>query len=145
MGAGKPIVSVNYLDSNKISVVKVVGISESLNMTSTQYATAVALLFAGYVLMQLPSNICLAHLRPSIYIPVVMAVWGLLSALVDVTRNADGLYALHLLLGFVAAASHPGALFLISYWYKRSEMGVRGAFLFSGSQLGSVLRLDRYW
>ena len=31
-----------------------------------------------------------------------------------------------------------GALFLISSWYKRSEMGVRSAFLFSGSQLGSA-------
>lgn len=80
-------------------------------MNSTQYATAVALLFAGYVLMQLPSNIFLAHLRPSVYIPCVMAVWGTLSALVGATQNAGGLYALRFFLGFVEAAFYRKSLY----------------------------------
>jgi hypothetical protein len=58
--------------------------------------------------MQIPSNIFLAHLRPSIYIPTVMAVWGMLSALVGATYNAGGLYALRFLLGFVEAAFYRG-------------------------------------
>ncbi|KAL3462654.1 major facilitator superfamily domain-containing protein [Aspergillus heterothallicus] len=128
----------NYLDRNNISAAKVAGISDSLNLSSTQYATAVALLFVGYVLMQIPSNIFLAQIKPAIYLPTVMAVWGMLSALVGATHNASGLYALRFLLGFVEAAFYPGALFLISSWYKRSEMGVRSAILFSGSQLGSA-------
>lgn len=73
-------------------------------MTSEQYATAVAILFAGYVLMQLPSNIFLAQMRPSWYLPGVMTIWGMLSALVGVTHNAGGLYALRFFLGFVEAA-----------------------------------------
>lgn len=80
------------------------GISDSLHLTSTQYSTAVALLFAGYVLMQLPSNIFLANLRPSWYIPGVMATWGMLSALVGAVHNSGGLYTLRFLLGFVEAA-----------------------------------------
>lgn len=88
-----------------------------------------------------------------------MAVWGMLSALVGAVHNAGGLYALRFLLGFVEAAFYresffigiipgkytwlihavaAGALFLISSWYKREEMGVRSAFLFSGSQVGSA-------
>ncbi|CAG7920758.1 unnamed protein product [Penicillium olsonii] len=128
----------NYLDRNNISAAKVAGIATSLHMSSTQYATSVAILFAGYVLMQLPSNIFLSQLRPSVYLPTVMAIWGMLSALVGVVHNYSGLYALRFLLGFVEAAFYPGALFLISSWYKREEMGVRSAFLFSGSQLGSA-------
>ncbi|KAL2789216.1 major facilitator superfamily domain-containing protein [Aspergillus keveii] len=128
----------NYLDRNNISAAKVAGISDSLHLSSTQYATAVALLFVGYVLMQIPSNIFLAQIKPSIYLPAVMAIWGMLSALVGAVHNASGLYALRFLLGFVEAAFYPGALFLISSWYKRSEMGVRSAILFSGSQLGSA-------
>ncbi|KAI8307790.1 hypothetical protein K4K61_003178 [Colletotrichum sp. SAR11_59] len=49
-----------------------------------------------------------------------------------------GLYAIRFFLGIVEAAFLPGALFLISSWYKRDEMGFRGAILFSGSQLGSA-------
>ncbi|KAL4972759.1 major facilitator superfamily domain-containing protein [Aspergillus desertorum] len=115
----------NYLDRNNISAAK--------------YATAVALLLAGYVLMQIPSNIFLDNLRPSIYVPTVMAIWGMLSAIVGAAYNAGGLYALRFLLGFVEAAFyHSRALFVISSCYKRSEMGVRSTFLFSGSQLGSA-------
>jgi len=93
-----------YVLQNNISAAKVAGIEESLHMDSTEYATAVALLFAGYVLMQLPSNIFLAHLRPSVYIPTVMVIWGALSALVGATHNAGGLFALRFFLGFVEAA-----------------------------------------
>ncbi|KAH8669787.1 major facilitator superfamily domain-containing protein [Tricladium varicosporioides] len=117
----------NYLDRNNIAAAKVAGIAKSLKLSDTQYATAVALLFVGYVLMQIPSNIFLAQIRPSIYIRCVMALWGLISALTGV-----------ILLGFVEAAFYPGALFLISSWYKRQELGVRNAILFSATQLGSA-------
>ncbi|KAI0013753.1 MFS general substrate transporter [Xylariaceae sp. FL0662B] len=128
----------NYLDRNNIAAAKVAGIDKTLHLSSSQYGTAVAILFVGYVLMQLPSNIFLASLRPPIYLPLCMAVWGTLSALTGVVSNAAGLFALRFFLGFVEAAFYPGALFLISSWYRRSEMGLRSAILFSATQLGSA-------
>ncbi|KAF7547235.1 hypothetical protein G7Z17_g7870 [Cylindrodendrum hubeiense] len=128
----------NYLDRNNIAAAKVAGLATTLQLTATQYATAVAILFVGYVLMQIPSNIFLANLRPSIYLPTCMAIWGLLSTLTGVVQNASGLYATRFFLGFIEAAFYPGALFLISSWYKRSEMGLRSAVLFSATQLGSA-------
>ena len=80
------------------------GIEASLHLTSTQYATSVSILFVGYVSMQIPSNIFLAQLRPSIYLPCVMAVWGLLSALTGVAQNAAGLYTTRFFLGIFEAA-----------------------------------------
>ena len=41
-------------------------------------------------------------------------------------------------LGFVESAFYPGALFLLSTWYKRSELGKRMAFLFGATQIGSA-------
>jgi MFS family permease len=73
-------------------------------MTSTQYSTSVAILFVGYVLMQIPSNIFLSQIRPSLYIPTVMAIWGLISALTGIVRNPAELYAARFFLGFVEAA-----------------------------------------
>ncbi|KAF2629850.1 MFS general substrate transporter [Macroventuria anomochaeta] len=128
----------NYLDRNNIAAAKVAGIAKSLHINSTQYATAVAILFVGYVIMQIPSNIFLTQIRPSLYLPCIMAVWGLLSLATGFVHNAAGLYATRFFLGFVEAAFYPGALFLLSSWYTRSELGVRSAFLFSGSQLGSA-------
>ncbi|KAK1449570.1 pantothenate transporter liz1 [Colletotrichum melonis] len=128
----------NYLDRNNIAAAKVAGLADSLKLATAQYATAVAILFVGYVLMQIPSNMFLAQLRPSIYLPSCMAVWGVLSTVTGVIHNAAGLYAIRFFLGCVEAAFYPGALFLISSWYKRSEMGLRSAILFSATQLGSA-------
>lgn len=88
---------------------------------------------------QIPSNIFLAQLRPSIYIPACMAVWGIVSTCTGAVQSAGGLYAARFILGFVEACFYPGAIFLLSSWYKRSELGVRCAYLYSGSQVGSAI------
>lgn len=82
-------------------------------MSSNEYATAVAILFVGYVLMQIPSNIFLANLRPSWYLPGCMALWGLISALTGIVQNAAGLWATRFFLGFVEAAFYRKRLFTI--------------------------------
>ncbi|KND88218.1 putative transporter [Tolypocladium ophioglossoides CBS 100239] len=117
----------NYLDRNNIAAAKVAGIATSLKLTSNEYATAVAILFAGYVLMQIPSNVFLAHLRPSIYLPTCMAIWGVLSILTGVVQNAAGLYAVRFLLGFVEAAFYRSAFSgLIGAGIQHGLDGARG-------------------
>ncbi|KAK2777492.1 major facilitator superfamily transporter [Colletotrichum kahawae] len=128
----------NYLDRKNIAAAKVAGIKDSLRLDDTQYETAVSILFVGYILMQIPSNIYLTQIRPSLFIPACVVVWGGMSAATGAVTNLSGLYAIRFFLGIVEAAFLPGALFLISSWYKRDEMGFRGAILFSGSQLGSA-------
>ena len=64
----------NYLDRQNISSAKIAGISADLGLTANDYSTAVAVLFAGYVSLQVPSNmlaskikypgICEWHLAP---------------------------------------------------------------------------------
>lgn len=77
---------------------------QDLGLSSTQYATAIALLFVGYILMQLPSNVYLAQVRPSLYLPTVMIVWGVISTATGVCHNSSGLYATRFFLGVVEAA-----------------------------------------
>jgi len=45
---------------------------------------------------------------------------------------------LRFLLGFVEAAFFPGALFLLSKWYKRDELGLRTALLFCGCLISNA-------
>jgi len=89
----------NYIDAAKVA-----SIAQSLHMDSTQYATAVAILFVGYVIMQIPSNLFLTQIRPSLYLPFVMAAWSVLSLVTGFVKNAAGLYATRFFLGFVEAA-----------------------------------------
>lgn len=48
------------------------------------------------------------------------------------THDFKGALLTRFFLGFVEAAFFPGALFLISKWYKRSELGLRTAYLSCG-------------
>lgn len=52
--------------------------------------------------------------------------------LAGTTHSFTGALLTRFFLGFVEAAFFPGALFLLSKWYKRSELGLRTAYLSCG-------------
>lgn len=52
----------------------------------------------------------------SVYISVVMLLWGMISTLSGVTTNFSGMVAIRFFLGFVEAAFLPGALMILSKW-----------------------------
>lgn len=44
-------------------------------MKGTDYNLATSILFVGYLLMQLPSNLLLTRVRPSLFLGIAMAIW----------------------------------------------------------------------
>lgn len=67
--------------------------------------TSVSILFVGYLLMQVPSNLFLNKIgKPAIYLPACMVVWGIISAATAACQNYAGLIACRFMLGFVEAA-----------------------------------------
>lgn len=46
----------NYLDRNNIAAARLKGLQDDLNLTNTQYSTCLSILYVGYILMQIPSN-----------------------------------------------------------------------------------------
>ena len=70
-------------------------------MKGTDFNLATSILFVGYILMQLPSNLLITRVRPGSYIGVVMFVWGAISAAQAGSRSFGGLVALRFILGFV--------------------------------------------
>ena len=134
----------NYLDRNNIAAARLAGLQDppskgGLSLTSTQYLTALSILFVGYVLMQIPSNLFLNKIgKPALYLPTVMIVWGIISAATAGAQSYGGLIAIRFFLGFVEAAYFPGCLFFLSSWYTRKELGFRTALLYSGSLLSGA-------
>ncbi|KAL9054594.1 MAG: hypothetical protein Q9162_004057 [Coniocarpon cinnabarinum] len=132
----------NYLDRNNIASARLAGkkgLQDGLNMTDTQYETTVSILFVGYILMQVPSNLFLNKIgRPGIYLPAVMVVWGCISGATAGCQSFGGLLADRFFLGFVEAAYFPGCLFFLSSWYTRKELAFRTAMLYSGSLLSGA-------
>lgn len=86
--------------------------------------------------MQIPSNLFLNRIgKPSLYLPGVMAVWGVVSGATGAVNSFSGLLACRFFLGFVEAPYFPGCLFFLSTWYTRKELALRTALLYSGATL----------
>ncbi|KAF9888513.1 hypothetical protein FE257_008620 [Aspergillus nanangensis] len=129
----------NYLDRNNIAAARLKGLQADLNMDYSQYATCLSILYVGYILMQVPSNIFINRIeRPSLYISLVMLVWGLISTLSGVATNFAGMVVIRFFLGFVEAAFLPGALMILSKWYTRKELTLRNAILFCGNLISNA-------
>ncbi|ODN84940.1 hypothetical protein, variant [Cryptococcus amylolentus CBS 6039] len=128
----------NYLDRNALSSARVQGIEKSLGMVGNQFNTAISLLFVGYILGQIPSNMILSKTRPSIYLGTCVMIWSLVSLSTGFVKNYHQLLAVRILLGFTESPYFPGALFLLSTWYTKQELAFRTAFLYCGSLLAGA-------
>lgn len=129
----------NYLDRNNIAAARLRGLEEDLNLSQTQYQTCLSILYVGYILMQVPSNIYMNTVqRPSLYIGVIMLLWGMISTLSGIVTGFSGMVATRFFLGFVEAAFLPGALLILSKWYTRRELTTRNAVLFCGNLISNA-------
>ncbi|OJJ80115.1 putative MFS transporter [Aspergillus glaucus CBS 516.65] len=78
------------MDSN-LSQARLGTLEKDLNMTGTDYNLATSILFVGYLLMQLPSNLLLTKIRPSLFLGIAMAIWGVISACQAATTSFTGI------------------------------------------------------
>ncbi|KAK1625764.1 major facilitator superfamily domain-containing protein [Colletotrichum phormii] len=128
----------NYLDRNAITVARLDGIENELNLTSTKYQTCVSILFVGYILGQIPSNMLITRVRPSWFMASTMALWSIVSAVTGVTKDFKGLLLTRFFLGITEAPFYPGALYLLGIFYTRKEIATRISILFTANICGTA-------
>ncbi|EIW75723.1 sugar transporter [Coniophora puteana RWD-64-598 SS2] len=124
----------NYIDRNNASAARLRGLQTDLHLNDTQFASLLSILYVGYIIMQVPSNMFVNKTgRPALVLPIFMMIWGMISILTGISKDFVGALLTRFFLGFVEAAFFPGSLFLISKWYKRNEVGLRVAILYCGN------------
>ncbi|PSR80855.1 major facilitator superfamily domain-containing protein, partial [Coniella lustricola] len=129
----------NYLDRNNIAAARLKGLQTDLNLTNPQYETCLSILYVGYIIMQVPSNMFINRIpRPSLYLSAVMLLWGMLSTVTGTVTDFTGMVVVRFFLGFVEAAFLPGALLILSKWYTRRELTKRNAILFCGNLISNA-------
>ncbi|KAL1887194.1 hypothetical protein Sste5346_010369 [Sporothrix stenoceras] len=138
-----PIVGIlyilNYIDRQNLAAAKLQGITQDLNMSTTQFATAVSILFVGYLPFQIPSNLLITKIsRPGMYICVAVAIWGSISAATAAVNTYSQLVGVRVILGVVEAVFFPGAVYYLSAWYTKRELGKRFAALYIAQQVGNA-------
>lgn len=61
--------------------------NKDLHLTGTQYNIALTVFFFPYALLEVPSNMVLKVVRPSVWIAVMMLAWGTVMALMGIVKN----------------------------------------------------------
>ncbi|KAH8683850.1 major facilitator superfamily domain-containing protein [Ilyonectria robusta] len=131
----------NYLDRNNIAQARLDDFESDVGLAGNQFNVAVSILNVGYMLAQLPSNMILTRVRPSIYLPCCVMVWSCISAATAGVTSFSGLIAVRFFLGIVEAPFFRMfliAFFMLSAWYTRKELALRTAVLYSGLVLATA-------
>jgi MFS family permease len=125
----------NYLDRNAIAQARLSGLEDDLRLHGSQFNVCVSILFVGYTLVQLPSNMLMStnRVRPSLWMCVWMLSWAVISACTALARSYQGLIAIRFLLGIAEAPLYSGAIYLLSIFYPRREIATRIGILYSAN------------
>uniref|UniRef100_A0A0W0FXF6 Major facilitator superfamily (MFS) profile domain-containing protein n=2 Tax=Moniliophthora roreri TaxID=221103 RepID=A0A0W0FXF6_MONRR len=113
-------------------------LEEDLGLNDNQYLISLTVFFFSYTAFEVPSNIFLKRLRPSIWLSGLMLFWGVMMTVQGLVHNYGGLVTMRFFLGTFEAGLFPGVIYYLSCWYKRSEFGIRAAVFFSAATVSGA-------
>lgn len=125
--------------SNNYAAARLQGLEKDLGLVGDQYQTGLSILFVGYILGQIPSNLLLNYCgRPSWYLGFFTIAWGAVSALTALVKGFGSIMACRFILGIVEAPFFPGVLFYLSRWYTKEELNFRMSIFYSGALIAGA-------
>lgn len=93
----------------------------------------------AYCIMLIPSQVILTYVRPSLWLPGLEILWGLMTGLIAMTTSAKQVYVLRVFLGLCESSAWPGMMTLFMYWYTPTELAKRMGFYHSCQAVGSMM------
>ncbi|KAK2063364.1 MFS general substrate transporter [Colletotrichum caudatum] len=124
---------VNYLDRSNLNNAYVSGMKEELGFVGDQLNQINTCFTVGYVIGQIPSNLSLHYVKPRIWFPLMMVIWGALTMCTASVHSPQSIMAIRFLQGIAEASTFVGTHYILGAWYTERELGKRsGIFTASG-------------
>ncbi|GAM85411.1 hypothetical protein ANO11243_034180 [Dothideomycetidae sp. 11243] len=123
----------SYLDRGNIGNAKIEGLMHDLRLNSSMFNWCMTSFVLVYSVCEVPSILLLRRFRPSIYLPGLMVLWGLVLTLSGFAHNYTGLLITRVCLAIAEAGLYPGMVYLVTVWYCRYEIQVRQAYFFAAA------------
>ncbi|TBU41641.1 MFS general substrate transporter [Dichomitus squalens] len=127
-----------YLDQQNITNAYVSGMQEDLGLHGNQLNYITTAWTCGYVIGQIPSNMLITRIRPSIWIPAMEVIWSVLTMTLASAKNFETLLAVRFLVGLAESTFYPAIQYVIGSWYKGDELGKRACIFHTASALGPM-------
>lgn len=99
----------------------------------------------GYIACEVPANIVLKMWRPSLWLGLLVIAFGSVAAATAAVTSYASILIVRVALGVAEAGFPPGVLYVLSMWYRPSELGARNAiFLVAGPLANAAGALFAY-
>ncbi|CAL1707479.1 unnamed protein product [Somion occarium] len=128
----------SFLDRANIGNARVAGLQKGLHLTDHQYQVAVTVTFVPYIMAELPANLLLRKVGPSLLMPLLLVIWGIIVTLQGVVTSYAGLVTIRAFLGLCEGPMFPGIVLYLSGFYTREELSLRVALFFSSASLSGA-------
>lgn len=85
--------------SINIGNARIQGLEKDLGMTGQDYNIALFTFFVLYILLEVPCNMILKKIRPSVFLSSIMAGWGVVTVCQGLTKSFAGLVVCRVIIG----------------------------------------------
>ena len=106
---------------------------EDVGITQGQFNVGQQLLSLGIVLWEIPSNMVLYRIGPSIWLSGQILCWGFVATFQAFQHGRGPYWATRFLLGTCESGFIPAAFYTITRWYKNDETSKRFSIFFLGN------------
>jgi MFS family permease len=106
----------NYVDRVNVGFAAL-RMNQDLGFSASVYGFGATIFFAGYVLLQIPSNLMVHRLGARVWLSVILLIWGAISTGTAFVRDDTSFYVLRFALGLAEAGFLPAAALYVTYWF----------------------------
>ena len=103
-----------------------------LHFDEAVFGTAAGILYVGYILFEVPSNLVLQRTGLRITLLRIMTLWGLFTMVMAFATARWGFYGTRFMIGAAEAEFFPGVLYYFTLWFPNSWRA-RNSFRYSRS------------
>ena len=136
-----PLILLSYfvalVDRSNISFAAAT-MNADLGFSETVYGIGASAFFAGYALLEVPSNLLLARFGARRWLARIMLTWGLISIATAFVQTAWQFYAMRFALGVAEAGFYPGVILYISSWFPGEHRAWAISRFYIGLPLSSI-------
>ncbi|KAE8148058.1 major facilitator superfamily domain-containing protein [Aspergillus avenaceus] len=125
------------LDRSNIGNAKIAGMEEDLKLTGKGYSWLLTIFYISYTVFEFGA-LMWKVIPPHQWAAITVLSWGIVATCQAAVKNWEGLMALRFLLGMSEAAFGPGIPYLLSFFYRRRELGFRCGLYVSSAPLANT-------
>ncbi|PIB02563.1 putative transporter [Cercospora beticola] len=129
----------NYLDRINVSNARLAGLQEDLGMSDTVWNAGISTFYVGYLIGQLPGNLWLAKVRPSLLLPSMMIGWSICTICMPAVTSGVGFCLIRFCTGIFESPFFPGITLMTSSWYNKHENPTRMAIWHAGNTISNIV------